>query len=314
MRHHPIHLLVALATLTACGIRNLGDAAGESTTGLASTGPGPGATVDPTTSGGDATSDPLPGTASASAGTSAGPGSTGVDSAESSGGCSFICEGDLPPNNDDCPGTHQLDPDCPAGHKCTIEGSLGNTQCVEIDPEPKGLYEPCTVEGDGFSGFDDCGLAMICWNIDERGHGICVGLCDGEEFNCVCADPLSTPSWCQECAVGVCLPNCDPLLQDCPNDDLCIANIDNFTCVIDASGDEGQLNDPCEFVNACDKGLLCIGTEFASASCDPNTTGCCQPICKFPDGACPNPDQECVAWYEDPLPGTEDIGVCAIPQ
>jgi hypothetical protein len=320
MRHLPLRILVALATLTACGVRNLGgDELGDSSTGLTSTGPAPGATDPvPTTTDVDATSDAPVATdsasGSASASTGVPPDSTGLDSAESSG-CGFICEGDLPPNSDDCPGTHQLDPECPAGHKCTVEGSFGNTQCVPIDPEPKGLYEPCKLEGDWLSGLDDCGLGMMCWDADERGNGICVGFCDGEaDSDCVCADPQAVAQWCQECAVGLCLPACDPIFQDCNNDDLCIPSNDHFICVIDASGDEGQLNDPCEFANACDKGLFCVETSVASAACDPQVSGCCQPFCELPGGTCPNPDQECIAWYEDPPAGSEHIGICAIPK
>jgi hypothetical protein len=46
--------------------------------------------------------------------------------------------------------------------------------------------------------------------------------------------------------------------------------------------------------------------------------GCCTPFCEFPDGACPNPDQQCVQWF-DPMMLPEgdpqlDIGFCGVPQ
>ena len=315
----PLWALAAL-WLAGCSVRPLkggggGDAGGTGTTiaGGASTGEVAVSTgsVGPMPTTGGVTGE-LP------AGTSTGPdivGSSGLDT----GGvepCEFICELDLPDQSDDCPGTQQLDPECPDGQKCTIDGSFSESHCVDIVPNPKGLYEPCMLLGDGLSGLDDCGLGMFCWDLDDRGEGRCIGLCDGLSFeNCECADPkVKFPTICQDCAVGVCIPGCDPLLPDCPGDDLCIQNGEGFICVLDASGEEGQVNDPCEFVNACDKGLVCSDTATASSVCDPQISGCCQPFCHFPDGACPNPDQACVQIFDPAVePDFKDIGVCAIP-
>jgi hypothetical protein len=313
------------ALLFGCTDRPLdGDDAGATSTGQASTSTG----ADPSTSTSTSTSDdvtghPHPGTATiptttaSSTAPSTGP-DTGMDTGDFTTTCGFICEPDLPPNNADCPGTQQLDPECPEGHKCTIEGSIGDTQCVEIVPNPKGLDEPCTVTGDMFSGLDDCGLGLLCWDADGRGKGTCIGLCDGEP-DCVCPDPSVMATWCQDCAVGLCLPGCDPLLQDCDGDDeVCIPNGEEFFCTPDASGDEGQVNDPCEFINACDKGLFCADPALAGAGCLPGSAGCCTPFCEFPGGACPNPDQQCVQWF-DPMQLPKDdqklaIGVCGVPQ
>ena len=299
------------------GNTSTGDATGDATTTTTSTttttgSPGSTGPVLPTTGG--VTSEPPP------PDTSTGPamtGSSGPDTSETTTECPFICVPDLPPDNADCPGTQQLDPECPEGHKCTIEESLGDTQCEEVVPDPKGLYEPCTMMDHAWSGFDDCGLGMVCWGVDERGHGTCVGMCDGSP-DCVCADPKAKPTWCQECAVGLCLPGCDPLLQDCANDELCVGVNDGFNCVPDASGDEGQANDPCEFVNVCDKGLMCGDAAFVGAGCPPGSTGCCTPFCAFPGGACPNPDQQCVQYF-DPMQLPENdpqlgIGVCGLPK
>ena len=117
--------------------------------------------------------------------------------------------------------------------------------------------------------------------------------------------------------ISICIGTCDPLLQDCSDGDLCIPDPDatSFGCVIDASGDEGQTNDPCEFLNACDKGLMCLDAATASIACDPGSTGCCTPFCTFPGSPCPHPDQQCVPFF-DPMtvpPGAESIGICAIP-
>lgn len=311
----PGRVLVALMTmLVACTGRPLGD--GEGSSGSGSTG-----VVQPSTSGGPV--EPTTGTLSgepppSSSSGSGAPGTTAMDTglATTSGSCDFICEFDMPPNNVDCPGTQQLDPECPDGFKCTIEDSLGDTQCVEVAPEPKGLYEACTVSGDALSGDDDCGLGMLCWNVNERGQGTCFGMCDGSDVECVCADPNAKPTWCQECAVGLCIPGCDPVLQDCGDGNGCYPVNDGFFCAPDASDTAGEANDPCEFVNTCDPGLACIDPGAASAACDPKIAGCCQPFCELPGAACPNPDQECVPWFapgEAPV-GQENIGICAIPK
>lgn len=312
-------VLVALAAMfAACTERPLGGGEGSGTSTGASTGavqPSTGSgPVDPTTGGGVTGEPPSPGTSGGElSGTSAADTEQGT-----SDSCGFICEFDLPPDNFNCPGTQQLDPECPEGFKCTVEGSVGDTQCVEVAPDPKGLYEPCTVMGDALSGFDDCGVGMLCWDVNERGQGTCIGMCDGDsDSECVCADPKAEPSWCQECAVGLCFPGCDPVLQDCNDGNGCYPVNDGFLCAPDASEDAGQVNDPCEFVNVCDPGLACIDSATASAACDPKlSAGCCQPFCAFPGAACPNPDQECVPWFEagQAPEGQENIGICVIPQ
>jgi hypothetical protein len=309
--------------LLGCTDRPLdGGEAGATSTGQVTTSSGSDTEPSTPTSGG-VTGEPNPGTSTATPSTSTTAAATTTTSPDTDdfttvcGG--FVCEPDLP--LDDCPGTQQLDPECPEGHKCTIDESLGETHCVEIVPNPKGLYEPCTVMGHGWSGLDDCGLGMLCWGVNERGEGTCVGLCDGSPYSpdgCICADPKASPTWCQECAVGLCLRSCDPLLQDCVNDEVCYPIADGFTCEPDASGDEGQANDPCEFINVCDAGLMCADPAFVGAGCPEGSTGCCTPFCKFPGGECPNPDQQCVQYFDpamfpenDPL---LDIGVCGLPQ
>jgi len=208
---------------------------------------------------------------------------------------------------------------CPRGQKCAAwaegGGSAWNaTKCVDItgDGAPG---EPCTAEG-GVSGIDDCALGSMCWDIDSKTQqGTCIKLCTGTPAEPICP-PMFQCYISGEGTLNLCLFHCDPLIQDCPGTDLCIPDGEGFSCVSDDSGDEGQTNDPCEFANSCDKGLICLNTASASSACDQNTTGCCQPFCEYPGAPCPNPDQQCFQWY-DPMmpipPGNEDVGVCAIP-
>lgn len=122
-----------------------------------------------------------------------------------------------------------------------------------------------------------------------------------------------------EGVLNLCLPGCDPLLQDCVDDsDACYPVNEVFACAPDGSGEEGQANDSCAFINVCDPGRMCAEPALVGAGCPADWTGCCTPFCAFPGGACPNPDQSCVQFF-DPmmLPGNDpllDIGFCGIPQ
>ena len=210
--------------------------------------------------------------------------------------------------------------DCDLGQKCTAwaeggGGAWNATKCVDItgDGAPG---EPCMTMGGGASGIDDCRLGAMCWDVNAENQGICVALCTGTEDAPICPAKFDC-AISSEGTLNLCLFRCDPLLQDCPGDELCIPTGDKFICVLDASGETGAVNDPCEFANACDDGLVCLNTASASIACQQGSQGCCQPFCKFPGSPCPNPDQECLQWF-DPMmeipDGYEHIGVCAIPQ
>jgi hypothetical protein len=117
--------------------------------------------------------------------------------------------------------------------------------------------------------------------------------------------------------LNVCLPDCDPLVQNCGSGQTCVglgAGIDQFLCVLDAGGAEGQAFDPCEFLNACDPGLLCVKPEAAS-ECSPTAPGCCMPFCDTTQpNSCPGVDQECLPWFE-PMqapPGKDNVGICGL--
>lgn len=208
--------------------------------------------------------------------------------------------------------------DCHDGEKCVAYGTGGSswnaTKCVPVMGE--GVPgDVCSAPQGGLTGIDDCGAGAFCWDVLNN-LGVCVALCEGTANSPMC-DAESVCLISNEGVLNLCLPKCDPLVQDCPGDDLCVPNGANFFCSQDASGDEGQANDPCQGGNVCDKGLLCRDTATASSACDPNSTGCCQPYCEYPGGSCPNPDQECLQWYSpDDLPANDpalDIGVCGIP-
>ena len=206
--------------------------------------------------------------------------------------------------------------DCFDCKKCVAWAEGGGaawnaTKCVP--PTGDGhAGDPCTVENSPVSGEDDCAPGLMCWDVDAENHGTCVPLCTGHEEAPVCPAGLGCAA-IHEGVLHVCLPPCDPLLQDCEGDDLCLAVSGTYLCIEDASGDTGAVNDPCEFANDCDKGMLCLKPSSTSA-CDQTVPGCCQPYCKLPGGNCPNPDQTCLPVYDPQPTGFEDVGYCTVPR
>jgi hypothetical protein len=199
-------------------------------------------------------------------------------------------------------------------------GSAWNAaRCSPLDPNPAQVGDECTVEGSGVSGIDNCDLASMCWDVDgETNMGTCVAFCMGSEANPICDDPETNCVIANEGTLILCLPSCDPLLQDCAEGQACYPIVDAFACAPDASLELGAYGDVCAYINACDMGLLCGNPEFTP---DCGGEGCCTPFCDVtnPDAsaACPGAagGQECVAWYEEGQapPGFDDVGFCAIP-
>lgn len=216
--------------------------------------------------------------------------------------------------------------DCPTGEKCMPYANDGGnswnaTRCSPIAENPGQPGDPCTVEGTGVSGIDDCDIASMCWDVDpETNMGVCVAMCTGDESNPICEDPDTSCAIVNEGALVLCLPACDPLLQDCADGQACYPVFEDWQCVPDASGEMGVYGDPCEYINVCDPGLACLGAA-AVPDCQ-GSVGCCSEICDVTDPAgdaqCTGaPDgQTCQIWYEEGSapPGYEDVGVCALPE
>ncbi|MBL9103376.1 MAG: ribulose phosphate epimerase [Myxococcales bacterium] len=243
-----------------------------------------------------------------------------------------------PATTDDGPGTTFIVPtdgggpstecdvfaqDCPDGQKCSAYAEGGGnswnaTKCVPVAENPKQPGDACTVEGNGVSGLDDCDLGSYCWDTNAENVGYCVALCTGTPEAPTCESGFVC-AVVNQGVLNLCLEACDPLQQDCSMaDDLCIPTNDAFLCVLDASGEEGQQHDPCEFANACDSGLACVNSTAAS-ECDPASSGCCEPFCDLsapdPDSQCTGMGQGCVPWFEEGMapPDYINVGVCAIP-
>lgn len=212
--------------------------------------------------------------------------------------------------------------DCPEGQKCNAWSSDGDsswdsTKCVPVAADPDPIGAPCTVEGSGVSGVDSCDKGAMCWGVDtDTGMGTCVEQCTCSIDNPICAvTPNSSCTIANEGVIVLCLPSCDPLNPaSCSDGDVCIGNPgdpNTFICVVDASGGEGGLGDPCQFVNACDPTLLCGSPELIPELCDQQSPGCCVPFCDLGAVSCPQ-GTECLPWFEEGQAPKcfEHIGVC----
>ena len=215
--------------------------------------------------------------------------------------------------------------DCPVGEKCMPWANDGGdvwnaSRCSPVAGDATQPGEACTVEGSGVSGIDDCDLGVMCWNVDPATNiGTCVPLCSGDERNPQCEDASTTCAIANNGAIVLCLPTCHPLMQDClgPNE-ACYPVGDDFVCAPNAAGDLGAHGDPCEYINVCNPGTLCLSADAHSA-CD-TSPGCCSSVCSLAD---PDPDATCVAldaaqtclpWYAagQAPSGYEDVGVCTV--
>jgi len=280
---------------------------GDETEGDTSTG-GNSATEPVTTTNSSQSTNPMPTT------------DDGTTAGTETGG-SFI----MPPDGGG--GTKECDPwtqDCPAGEKCMPysgdgDNSWESLKCTPVMENPGQTGDPCTVEGSGVSGIDSCDVGHMCWNTDpDTGEGTCIRFCSGSPDAPSCDVAGTACTIVNEGVLILCLPMCDPLLQNCTGGDLCIPNpmdANSFICVLDASGEEGQEFDPCEYANACDPGLYCMSSELAT-ECDPMSSGCCLAFCDTTAPECAGANAECVSWYEEGMapPGFETVGLCSIPQ
>jgi len=250
---------------------------------------------------------------------------TGADSGSSGPGVVFLLEPDGGGVSFECDIFAQ---DCPEGEKCMPwandgGGAWNATRCSPISDNPGQPGDECTVEGSGTSGIDTCDLGSMCWDVDPKTNvGTCVAMCTGDESNPICEDPDTSCAIANDGAIVLCLPACDPILQDCPEGQACYPIQDAWSCAPDASGETGVYGDACEFINVCDPGYICLdaSTVPAGEACE-GAGGCCTAVCDLMD---PQGDaqcegaaggQTCQPWYEEgnAPPGYEDVGACALP-
>ncbi len=223
-------------------------------------------------------------------------GGEGSESEDTSEGMGFVVEPDF--------GTPDVcDPflqNCPAGEKCVAYASDGaswdaNT-CVPVIGE-KAPGEACTLDSLE-SGIDDCGPDSYCF------FGTCTAFCGGDPQLPTCALG-STCLIANNGSLNLCMSECDPLLQDCAAGSSCVYAMNTFMC-IPQSEQISDPGDPCESLNDCASGSVCVGPEMVPGCVGP---GCCTSFCDVdgpPEQCGDQPGTACVSFGDE----FDPIGVC----
>lgn len=209
--------------------------------------------------------------------------------------------------------------DCPFGDKCVPYSNDGSQdwndyKCVPVQGD-QAPGEPCTSAGI-VEATDDCDATSICFDTEEV-DGMLVGTCHAQ-----CTGSLEDPmcpvgSSCllpADSALTLCIPQCDPLAQDCPAGDGCYWTGYDFYCVFTAEPGI-PLGQPCGYSNDCEPGNQCLEASFVPGCVD---ASCCSAYCDLSlgDAECAaQPGSVCTAFFlEGEVPaGFENVGVCTLP-
>lgn len=271
----------------------------------------PATTESPTTTGtmptGGTTGSPTSGPDDTTTGVSPTDGSYEDDG--SGTGCTFTCPPPLPPPPEG--GTCN----CPEGEKCMPWANDGGMEwnsirCSEIAEDPGQPGEPCTVEGNQWSGIDSCDANAMCWVTDpDTNEGSCISFCSW--FGGETCDPgYECQAQPGDLMLPLCAPTCDPTSLDCLLDGMgCFPGGASFTCQ-PAAQMRAPAGDPCPDPASCEAGALC---GFGVDCGQPEGEGCCVTVCdttELPD-PCPMP-AVCTPWFGGAGPAQwEHVGYCA---
>jgi hypothetical protein len=201
--------------------------------------------------------------------------------------------------------------DCPEGEKCVPYGSTGGNwdanKCVPIlgDKQPG---ESCSYAG-VIEATDDCDASSHCWDVmdvDGEQMGICTRFCEGTPENPQCPEQTSCLI-SNNGSITLCIKTCDPIAQDCGPGLECVEFNGHFNCIFTGGG--SWIGEPCDQMADCPPGGICM-----NASVFPECAGsaCCAQICSLADPSCTLEGTACVAYFDDPPPGGEDLGVCIV--
>jgi hypothetical protein len=199
--------------------------------------------------------------------------------------------------------------DCPEGEKCVPYSSGGDTwDCVKCVPivGDQATGEPCSYGG-LIESTDDCDAESFCFT--EEAEGICRAFCTGTYDNPTC-DPGTACLITNHGDITLCVPTCDPLVQDCDEGFACYWANWGFVCL---SSEQGNIptGEPCAELNDCAPGNLCASSEVLA--CDGES--CCAAYCDLNNPVCTTMGTECVAFFENDMApaGLEHMGICLTP-
>jgi len=237
-----------------------------------------------------------------------------TDSPPTTAGTTFV------PDND-VQGIASCDPisqDCPEGEKCVAYVSGGDTwdanRCVMVTGT--GTFGDSCVYDGAVEGSDDCDGDHVCWNaleVDGQLIGTCFPFCTGTIDSPVCDDPGTTCRVVNDGVITVCLPDCDPLIQECDEGLGCYwsGGSGTFQCIITAGGI--PTGEPCGYNNDCNPGNFCAATDVLEG-CE--GSGCCASFCDTSEDpiSCTDP-YDCVSFFEEGTapPMYESLGLCILP-
>jgi hypothetical protein len=108
---------------------------------------------------------------------------------------------------------------------------------------------------------------------------------------------------------------CNPLVNDCPEGELCIFFNTEFQCFPSTGDGSGVAGAVCATATDCNEGLACIQSVFF-ANCAGDA--CCSPNCDLDEpNTCPNADagELCMQWFvgqEGTDPCYVNAGVCGL--
>lgn len=184
-----------------------------------------------------------------------------------------------------------------------------SVRCSSIAENPGQHGDPCTVEGSGYSGIDDCALGNMCFHVDpETNMGTCVSFCGGG-VDVGCGIDQECEIHPGQLGLPLCVDPCDPTAPECPPGHGCFPNGSSFTCQPTADL-RVAVGMPCQGPGQCVSGGLCA---FVGVDCDQVPgDGCCASVCDTADpGSCPMP-QVCSPWFggAGPLEWAH-VGYCA---
>lgn len=204
--------------------------------------------------------------------------------------------------------------DCPEGEKCVPYSRVGGPwdarKCVLVLGE-QAPGEPCTYHG-VVAGTDTCDQTGWCWDVmdvDGEPIGTCHQFCNSMSNDPVCpAGQFCADLYSLELAL--CLPQCNPITQDCGAGLGCYWVDDIFNCVFTTQ--DIPAGEPCGFINDCAAGSACLAARLFPGCADES---CCAAFCDINqgDGQCEAvPGTSCVPFFaEGTAPGPfEHVGVC----
>jgi hypothetical protein len=220
--------------------------------------------------------------------------------------------GDCDPGLQDCPDPNE---------KCTAYVTEPGYCCVDANKcvpiiGNKTFGDICERTADN----DDCDKGFFCMTSTSgsTGQGFCLEFCvPGDDTTC---EHGGTCQSFNDGVLPICEEECDPVLQNCPNDMVCVWAFDIFICAYSGEPGTGDYGDDCYTVQSCLPGLVCVSADAYGPDCT-GGDACCTAFCDINDGGagnprCINPAHECVPWFEagQAPQGYEHVGACMIPQ